>query len=101
MNGVEVLHTAARRYCMDRAALWVRRYTERSIGSDHPEARDIYPRYNVLTAILVDDESVTPDAFDVIEDLRIFLTAVGQTASDMFTQSPRSAIAEKAMQAGW
>jgi hypothetical protein len=71
---------------------------QRSIAVDHPEAQDMYPRYNVLAAILVDVESVTPDSFDTTEDLRNFLVMAGQTATDAFTRPPHSAIAERAMQ---
>lgn len=98
MNEREALHTVARRYCLDRWSLWTRRYEQRAISADHPEAQDIYPRYNVLAAILVDVESVAPDSFDATGDLRRFLVTAGQTATDAFTRPPHSAIAERAMQ---
>jgi len=98
MNERDILHTTARRYCLDRWSLWVRRYDQRPLAVDHPEAQDIYPRCNVLAAILVDVESVTPDSFDATEELRRFLVTAGQTATDAFTRPPHSAIAERAMQ---
>jgi len=48
------LHTAARRYYADQYAHWMRRYVERDFDITSPRAEAIYPRYNVLAAILVD-----------------------------------------------
>lgn len=99
LPAMDALHTAARHYCRDRQALWIARYVQRSSAVDHPEAQDIYPRYQVLAAILVDVESVTPDRFDTMADLRRFLVMAGQTATDAVTRPPHSVIAERAMQA--
>jgi len=98
MDERATLHTAARQYCQDRWSFWVRRYKERAIGVDHPEAQNMYPRYNVLAAILVDVESVEPDDVDTVDALRSVLVMAGQTAEDAFTRAPQSAIAARAMQ---
>jgi len=72
-------------------------YSERAFDSAHPEAQNIYPRYQVLTAILVAVESVVPEDFATLEDLRGFLLAAGQTAEDMSTRPPKSPVALHAM----
>lgn len=77
--------------------MWTQRYAERAIGMQHPEAQDMYPRYNVLAAILVDVESLVPGEFDTVEAARSTLVMAGQTASDIFTRPPQSDIAERAM----
>ena len=97
MDDCTALHTAARHYCVERHARWARRYAERAIGVQHPEAQDIYPRYTVLNAILVDIESIVPGDFDTTETLRSILVIAGQTAHDLFTRPPHSAIAARAM----
>lgn len=62
-NSIENLHTAIRRYCMDRYSHWTGKYAELSsagkgrAGSGYTdEALYTFPRYNVLNAILFEIE---------------------------------------------
>jgi len=91
------LHTAARRYCADQYAHWMRCYGERDFDITSPRAEAIYPRYNVLAAILVDVGSVLPQEFATLDDLRAFLIAAGQTAEDAATRYAPDPLAERAM----
>ncbi|MFB3429826.1 MAG: hypothetical protein ACFHWZ_15910 [Phycisphaerales bacterium] len=102
----QALHTAARRYCDQQYRYWTEQYYElmRS-GGDRagpnytPAALDIFPRYNVLSAIRVEIERFDPDelhGFD--ETLELMHLAVG-TATDEFTRRPINSIAADAMQA--
>ena len=63
------LHTAARRYLLDRFQELVDAYSQvpnsgRAADGFHyrDDAKDIYPRYNVLDAIRVEVECLDPDA---------------------------------------
>ena len=97
MDEREALHVAARRYCMEHHERWVQRYSESAFDSAHPEAQDIFPRYQVLAAILADVESVVPKDFVTLEDVRGFLLVAGQGAEDMFTRPPKSPLADQAI----
>lgn len=97
MDEQEAVHTASRRYCMERWSFWMDRYSQRSISAQHPEAEDLYPRYHVMDAILADIEGVLPHDVNSVEELRGLLIVAGQTAESMFTHT-LSDIAARAMQ---
>lgn len=101
---IEKLHTAARRYCIDRYHYWSEMYTEMvKTGRDRDDsnytdnALRVFPRYNVLNAILVEIEGFTPQDFSILEEATKLIGTVGRTAEDVFTKDPSSPIAEKAM----
>jgi len=83
MTGELALHTAARRYCEERAAHWRSRYAELGSHIDHAgytvEERDVFPRYNALEAVLVEVE-------------RLMLSLAGQIAESMFTKPPNGPV---------
>src|SRR5262245_2754763 len=91
MTPALALHTAARRYCQDRAALWCDRYaTLPDAGRVGPEysvaALDIFPRFNVLFAIQAEVELLDPDRLPDIDSVREWLLLAGQTAHSLFTR---------------
>lgn len=110
---VEALHTAARRYCTDRAALWSGRYADllaeeererRHSGIPEPttysystEALATFPRYNVLYAIQVAVEAFTPADFASLDEARELLAAAGESAESVFTRAPNGEIERQAM----
>jgi hypothetical protein len=100
------LHTAARRYCLERHAYWCQRYSEivrkrgdRQRDGYHytPEALATFPRYNVLNAIRVELERIDPSKLGDAEATRGLLVLVGETAHDDFTQKPIGEIDERAI----
>jgi hypothetical protein len=100
------MHTAARRYCLERHAFWCRLYSEivckkgdRQRDGYHytPEALATFPRYNVLNAIRVELERIDPAKLSEPEDTRALLILAGETALDDFTQQPIGEIDERAM----
>ena len=106
MNSEEALHTAARRYCMDRISMWHNRYAklasagqdrEGVIGKYTPEALATFPRYNVLEAILAEIERSVPSDFRSMDEIRDRFLLAGQTAESMFTQPPNEQIALRVM----
>src|SRR5437868_14036156 len=91
VNAAFALHTAARRYCIEKHAYWCERYSEIvRRGEDREdddyhytvEALTTFPRYNVLNAIRVDIERIDPVALDNFEATRELLILAGKTADD-------------------
>ncbi len=86
------LHTAVRRYCMEGAYRWRSRDNEESArreaegrylpgrSSYLPEDYAVFPRYNVLDAILWEVERIEPRAVDTVEQLRDLLVLAGRIA---------------------
>lgn len=62
------------------------------------EALRIFPRYQVLNAILVEVEGFIPQSFSAIEEARAFIMAAGRTAEDVFTRNPDHAIQKKSIE---
>lgn len=58
MTSTEALITIARRYCMEHYHYWAVRYSKERTGQDYPAYSysdndyDLFPRYNILAAIL-------------------------------------------------
>jgi hypothetical protein len=97
MDPITALHTAARRYCFDRAALWHQRYVE-LVASRGAEANrscdhwsytaddyDTFPRYQVLAAIQSEVECFLPADFTSLDKARHLLELAGSTARNHFT----------------
>jgi hypothetical protein len=106
VNASLALHTAARRYCLDRHAYWCARYSEiiskrgdRQPDGSHytPAALATFPRYNVLNAIRVEVERIDSAKLDDVESTRVLLVLAGETAEDDFTRQPISEIDAGAM----
>lgn len=104
MNIIENLHTAVRRYCIDRSFYWHEKYNElqsnekdRSASDYSDKAYYIFSRYNVLGAILIEIERFRPEEFKTLDEARSFFKLVVNEAQSMFTDSPSSNIARMAM----
>lgn len=106
MNASLALHTAARRYCLERHSHWCERYSEivrkrgdRQHDGYHytPEALATFPRYNVLNAIRVEIERIDPAELGDADDTKALLVLAGETAEDDFTRRPIGDIDERAM----
>ena len=99
---IEKLHSAARWYAIQKYSYWTQRYDQLEaqgrtrIGwSEYTEeALNIFPRYNVLKAILVEIEKFTPSDFVSLKDAKALIIACIQLTEDIFTQNP-SAPTEK------
>jgi len=106
VNPSLALHTAARRYCLERYAYWRERYSEivrkrgeRQRDGYHytPEALATFPRYNVLNAIRVEVERIDPAKLGDPDNTKALLVLAGEIAEDDFTQRPIGEIDERAM----
>jgi hypothetical protein len=87
-----VLHTAARRYLIDRRSDWIEAYSRvpnqgRADDGYHyrEDAKAIFPRYNVLDAIRVEVERLDPDELPPLDHLVDQLVHAGYYAESMFT----------------
>jgi hypothetical protein len=101
LNPVDALHTAARRYCIERAAEWERRYAalapQPPFDEYSPQARDTFPRYHVLHAIQAAVEAIRPSELGSLDEARGRLQIAGIEAQNLFTRPPNGAIEERAM----
>ena len=106
VNTSLALHTAARRYCLERYAYWRERYAEidRMRGRLEPdgyhytpEALATFPRYNVLNAIRIEVERIEPADLPSVEDTRRLLVLAGESAQDDFTARRIGDIEQRAM----
>lgn len=98
MNSIEVLHNAARHYCIEHFGERMREYDQLEAAgrvrmtfragslSYSDEAYDLFPRYNVLAAIRRDIEHFVPADFNTLGELRNMLEEAGETAQTSFTQ---------------
>lgn len=89
-NIIENLHTAIRRYCINNYSRWTEKYSElASAGKNRAgynytdEALYIFPRYMLLSAILVEVERYQPEEFATLDEAkRFFRLIVTETQSE-------------------
>jgi hypothetical protein len=98
MDLIEALHNAARQYCIDYAASWRDRYAqlmkikgEKAVSQGgawdySPAAYDLFPRYQILSAIQNEVEQFLPGDFASLDDARATLSLAGETAQNEFTK---------------
>jgi hypothetical protein len=100
------IHTVARRYCLERYALWVGRYAEivrrggdRERDGYHytPEALATFPRYNVLNAIRVELERIDSGELLDFGAAKARVLRAGGAADDDFTRNPIGEVDQRAI----
>ncbi|MGW4412747.1 hypothetical protein ACWEJ6_52795 [Nonomuraea sp. NPDC004702] len=98
------LHVAARRYLIRRYDKLADRYAElpnqgrAADGYDYsPDAWRIFPRYNVVAAILEQVERLDPDRLPEFSDLVEALAEAADAAQSPFTQPASNEVEAKAM----
>ena len=103
-NEIDKLHTAIRRYCMDRHAYWTKKYGElASEGKDRAgygytqEALCTFPRYNVLKAMLIEIERHRPEDLPTLNEAKRTFCAAARNAQTIFTQPPSGDLEQKVM----
>lgn len=94
MTETEALITLARRYCIDNFDYWATRYSKERTGSDNPYTYtesdyDLFPRYNVLRAILQNVELLVESSISP-EECRLRLKESGKNAETPFTREPQN-----------
>jgi hypothetical protein len=104
------LHTAARRYCLDRFADWIEAYKELQAkenwqvsnffkaSRDYSEdAYKVFPRYRFDAAIQVEVERLTPSSFGSLEELRSRLLEACAAAENRLMAEFSKPTAKKAL----
>jgi hypothetical protein len=101
MNKIEKLHTAIRHYCIKNYRFWSNKYYEldKTIKVDNDytnEAYSIFPRYNILNAILIETERFQAKDFSNFEEAKEFFCLISKEANSIFTKPTNNEIEEKA-----
>ena len=93
------LHTAARRYCMDRFSFWANKYAKlpHGIGTYSEAQLQVFPRYNFIKAILIEIEKYIPEDFEDLNHAKETLVQTGKNAQDMFTKPPHGETEKQVM----
>jgi hypothetical protein len=102
---IEKLHSAARRYCIDKYDYWTKQYSQIAGTGRSRDGRiytstelNVFPRYLVLNAILVEIEKFTPQDFSTLDEAKVLISSIsGYLANDTFKYSQNGLTAEKAM----
>src|SRR5437762_1138971 len=103
MSPVDALITAARRYCQENFSYWANRYSNERSGSDFPTYSysdrdyDLFPRYNVLAAILAQVEMQVGKTYQEPMSCREALAQIGFTAQSPLTKGEQNVIAKTAI----
>jgi hypothetical protein len=101
MTHIEALITIARRYCMDNHFYWYNKYIKERTGNDFPYTDNdynLFPRYNVLGAILQGVESLVGQAFPSIHACKLALKHIGFSSQNASTKGKHNIISDNAME---
>lgn len=104
MTDTETLITAAIRYLQDNHGYWFDRYSKERTGNDFPYTYtdndyNLFPRYNVLSAILDKVETLVGQSHMNFEGCKQELKNIGLTANNPFTTGEQNEIERNAIKA--
>jgi len=90
MTNIEALVTKARRYCLENHKTWTDRYNSERTGNNFPYTYsksdyNLFPRYQVLSAILQGIETLVGRDFDNFEDCKGELILIGKNSHTIDT----------------
>jgi len=102
LEPTESLITLARRYCMENHEFWCEEYTKKRTGNNYPYTYtdgdyDLFPRYNVLNAVLLEVETLTGGEFSSLSHCRELLMLAGQIGETVSTMGEQNEIVLRAM----
>ena len=102
MNTTDQIITLARRYCIDNHKFWSDKYQNERTGKSIPYTYsdndyNLFPRYNVLTAILKGVETVVGKSFNSSEFCKNELKKIGLESQTFFTAGKQNQIASLAI----
>lgn len=93
MTDIEKLITSARHYCKDNFVFWAEKYSKENSGSNNPYSNNdynIFPRYNVLSAIQQGVERLVGQKNLTFETCKQQLKDIGHKSHSIFTISSNS-----------
>jgi hypothetical protein len=88
MTDIEKLITTARHYCNDNFKYWSERYSIENSGHNNPYSDNdynLFPRYNVLTAMRQGIETIVGQSFSSFETCKKTLQELGLNSHSIFT----------------
>lgn len=88
MTDIEKLITSARHYCIDNFKYWSDKYSNENSGNNNPYSDNdynIFPRYNVISAIQQGLETLVGQNFTSFEACKLSLINFGQNSHSIFT----------------
>lgn len=88
MTDIEKLITSARHYCIDNYRFWVEKYSKETSGHNNPYSDNdynLFPRYNVICAILQGVETLVGQNFTSFETCKQELVKMGENSHSIFT----------------
>ncbi len=100
MTEIDALVTSARRYLKDHFNYWSDKYLEEQVDEDSlytDNDYNLFPRYNILAAILDEVETLVGQAYIDIQTCKQELKDIGLTANSPFTIGKQNVIATRAM----
>ena len=99
MTTTEKIVTLARHYCTDNFEYWATKYQNEMSGTPYTDNDyNLFPRYNVLSAILKGVETIVDKPFNGIEQCKAELSILGQESQTLFTTGKQNEIESKAIQ---
>lgn len=103
MTAIDAYITLARHYCHENFSYWSDRYTKERTGEDYPYTYtdndyNLFPRYNVISAILQGILKLQNVKFADAESCKQKLVEIGRQAQSVFTTGEQNEIEQKAMQ---
>jgi len=102
MTDTEALITSARHYLKDNHSYWADKYSKERTGADIPYSYtdndyNLFPRYNVLFAILDKVETLVGQDNVDFETCKKELQNIGLTANSVFTTDEQDKVAANAI----
>lgn len=101
MTDIEKIITSARHYCIDNFNFWADKYSNENSGNNNPYSDNdynLFPRYNVLSAILQGVETLVGQTFNSLDDCKQELKNVGLTSQSIFTTGRQNSIEKNTIQ---
>ena len=97
MTKIESIITLARRYCIENYDYWIKKYLNEESGQMYSNNDyNLFPRYNVLNAILQGIEEIINKNFKTINQCKIELINIGKKSQTVFTENINNEIAKMA-----
>lgn len=93
MTDIEKLITLARHYCIDNDKFWSEKYSKEASGHNNPYSDNdynLFPRYNVLRAILQEIETLVGQNLTSFETCKQELVKIGENSHSIFTRGWRN-----------
>jgi hypothetical protein len=87
MSDIESIITLARHYCIRNYTFWTNKYSQENSGQMYSDNDyNLFPRYNVLEAILQGVETIIDKKFVSVNECKKELKNIGKLSQSIFTK---------------